>query len=289
LIEGATIKIGVGLSVEWLADLTGLQEAAVALDRDGFDYVTTGGHLLTARPGRYESRLQARYALPYRDPFVLFSNLAGMTHRLSFRTAILILPMLPTALVAKQAADLSLLTGGRFQLGIGISWQEAEFRALGQAMRNRGQRLEEQIALLRMLWSEPLVTFKGRYHEIDDLGLGQLPDEPIPIWIGCGPEPHLLARAARLAEGWMPVNGVPTAEAVGMLQEYAVDAGRSSGVEVAGRVPVQEDDRTTLAEAARQIEAGATQITLTIAPNALIARAVPELIRVRQLFEDGTE
>jgi alkanesulfonate monooxygenase SsuD/methylene tetrahydromethanopterin reductase-like flavin-dependent oxidoreductase (luciferase family) len=147
-------------------------------------------------------------------------------------------------------------------------------------MTDRGQRLEEQTAVLRMLWIEPQVKFKGRYHDIDDLGLGQLPVAPIQIWMRCGPKPHLLARAARLAEGWMPVDGVPTPEAVRILQEHALREGRSNGVEGAGRVTVQKNDSRTMAEAARQTESGATQISLTAPSDMVIDDAVSELIRV---------
>jgi probable F420-dependent oxidoreductase len=277
-----TIQVGVALNIDWLTDLPRLREAVVSLDEGGVDFVTIGGHLLTARAGRYEARPEVRYARPYRDPFVLFSNLAVLTHHISFRTAILILPMLPTALVAKQAADLSLLTGGRFQLGVGISWQDAEYRALGQEMRDRGPKLEEQITVLRMLWTEPMVKFKGRYHEIDDLGLGQLPEAPIPVWIGSGSEPSLLARAARLADGWMPVDGVPTAPAVRTLQQEAAAAGRSSVVGVSARVEVHENDEVTMTEVARRIESGATEIIIGARANLPMGHAVPELLRVRE-------
>jgi alkanesulfonate monooxygenase SsuD/methylene tetrahydromethanopterin reductase-like flavin-dependent oxidoreductase (luciferase family) len=202
------MDLGTSFSFDWLTDLGALRDAAQALDEGGVDYVTTAGHVLTTRAERYPERPMVTYALPYRDPFVLFADLAARTRRLRFRTGIVILPLLPTALVAKQAADLSLISDGRFELGVGISWQEAEYRALGQDVHTRGARMVEQIEVLRLLWASPTVTYRGRFHTLDDIGIGQLPDAPIPIWIGCGDRPDLLERAGGIADGWLPL-GAP--------------------------------------------------------------------------------
>jgi len=281
------MQIGARLSLDWLADIALVRKAAIELDEAGFDYLTIGGHLLTARPGRYPDMRPDVYSLPYRDPFVLFSHLAAVTRRIAFRPAILILPMLPTALVAKQAADLSLVSAGRFQLGVGISWQEVEYRALGQQMRDRGRKLEEQIHVLRLLWSEPVVTFKGRYHDLDDIGIGQLPDQPIRIWIGSAPEPRLLRRVAELADGWIPSAGVSSPDAVRQLQAFARDAGRHSDVAVTGRVVVEPTFDHAEAEARRQIEAGATEITLSAPERWSIAEGVSALIAARPRVDDA--
>jgi probable F420-dependent oxidoreductase len=271
------------LNIEWLGDLVGLRRAAVAFDQAGYDFVTIGGHLLTAPAGRYPDRHPSVYALPYRDPFVLFSALGAVTERLAFRTAVLILPMLPTALVAKQAADLSLMTGGRLELGVGISWQEAEYRALGQAMAHRGPKLEEQITVLRLLWSQPSVTFQGRFHDLDDIGLGQRPEVPVPIWIGCAPQPALLDRVARLADGWIPSEPLRSPEAARTVRERAAAHGRNGAVAVAGRVVVQDPARA-VAEAADQRQAGATEIIVSAPAGAPIDDAVAALARLRPLL-----
>jgi alkanesulfonate monooxygenase SsuD/methylene tetrahydromethanopterin reductase-like flavin-dependent oxidoreductase (luciferase family) len=134
------------------------REFATALDEAGFDFVTTSGHVLSAEPDRYEDRPNALYVGPFRDPMVLFSHMAAATERLHFRTSILILPAFPVALVARQAAELQELSGGRFELGVGISWHEAEYRALGQDLHTRGRRMEEQIELLRRFWSSSKVA-----------------------------------------------------------------------------------------------------------------------------------
>src|SRR5215510_904898 len=170
------MELGTTFAMNWLSDVALLRELARELDDGGIDFVSHGGHLLTARAERYPERPLPTYALAYRDPFVLYSNLAAITERLRFRPAVLILPMFPTVLVAKQAADLSILSSGRFDLGVGLSWQEAEFVALGAKLHNRGRRMDEQIELLRRLWTEPFVSFDGKYHHVDDLGIGQLPD-----------------------------------------------------------------------------------------------------------------
>src|SRR5205085_2158167 len=111
-----------------------------------------------------------------------------------------ILPLYPTAIVAKQTAELQLLSGGRFQLGVGISWNEAEYAAVGADFSNRGVRMSEQIAVLRKLWSEPYVTFTGKWHTLDNVGLNRPVNPPIPIWMGAGTDARALRRVAQLAD-----------------------------------------------------------------------------------------
>ena len=153
----------------------------------------------------------------FHEPFVLFGYLAASTARLRLATAVIVLPQRQTALVAKQAAEVDVLSGGRLILGVGIGWNEVEYEALGMSFTNRGKRIEEQIALLRALWTQEVVDFKSRWHRIDRAGLNPLPvQRPIPIWMGGGwdrqrrtiVEPAL-RRIARLADGWfthLPAN-----------------------------------------------------------------------------------
>ena len=151
-------------------------------------------------------------------------------------SAILILPALPTGLVAKQAAELALVSGGRFDLGVGVSWNAAEYRALGQEMRARGAKLEEQVTLLRRLWSEPYVTFKGRFHDFDAIGLARPAAATISIWFGTGTDEAVLRRVARLADGWMTIGDfLPH---VPRFQAYLRDAGRDpTGFPIRGITP----------------------------------------------------
>src|SRR5262249_52891598 len=137
---------------------------------------------------------------PFHDPFVLFAYLAGRTERLAFVTGVLVLPQRQTALVAKQAADLALLSGDRFRLGVGVGWNPVEYTGLGQDFATRGLRLDEQIGLLRRLWGEPVVSFEGRFDAIDRAGTVPRPRRLIPIWLGGWVE-AALRRAARLGDG----------------------------------------------------------------------------------------
>ena len=119
---------------------------------------------------------------------VLFGYLSGITQRLEFVTGILILPQRQTVLVAKQAAAVDVLSNGRLRLGVGVGWNDVEYEALGQDFGNRGRRSEEQIEVMRALWTQEIVNFEGRWHKITDAGINPLPvQRPIPIWIGGGP------------------------------------------------------------------------------------------------------
>jgi probable F420-dependent oxidoreductase len=165
------------------------------------------------------------------EPFVLFSYLAGVTTRLRFVTGVIILPQRQTALVAKQAATLDVLSGGRLRVGVGLGWNAVEYTALNEDFHTRGRRLEEQVAVLRRLWTDPLVTFDGRWDHVPDAGLNPLPvQRPIPIWLGGSAEAGL-RRAARLADGWLTNTRSPAdlqAELV-KLDGYLAEAGRRRG------------------------------------------------------------
>src|SRR6266852_7355416 len=178
------MKYGAGLPLTAAGDNGALRDFVQALDGGGFDLLSVAGHVLSVPAERFTDRPVPTYAGPFHDPFVLFGYLAAITQRLHFRPSILILPLYPTAIVAKQAAELQFLSNGRFELGVGISWNTAEYRALGQDFSSRGRRVEEQIELLKKLWSEPYVSFEGRWHALDGVGLNRLPASAIPIWIG---------------------------------------------------------------------------------------------------------
>jgi probable F420-dependent oxidoreductase len=273
------VKIGAALTLTWLSDLAAARDAVIRLDEAGFDHVGVGGHVLTAEEGRYPGRPAATYALAYRDPFSFFSSLAPVTSRIRFRTSILILPMLPTALVAKQAADLATLSNGRFDLGVGVSWQQAEYRALGESLRGRARRLEEQVEVLRLLWTQQLVSFEGEFHQLDALGLGQLPP-PIPVWFGCSPDERPLRRAGRLADGWLPLPPGPTSESVTRLRGYSEAAGRDPhAIEIAGRITADED---VIGEAEARIAAGATELTLAAPPTLPLNEGLDAILKAGQ-------
>src|SRR5207342_3061716 len=167
-----------------------------------YDHVLGAVHAGRTRPltGPYTERD------PFHDPFVMFAFLAGQTERIGFATGILILPQRQTALVARQAADVDLLSGGRLRLGVGVGWSPVEYEALGQDFRTRGARQEEQIELLRRLFTEPVVDFSGRFDRVDRAALLPKPARPIPIWLG-GSSEAAYDRAARLADGFIFFGG----------------------------------------------------------------------------------
>jgi alkanesulfonate monooxygenase SsuD/methylene tetrahydromethanopterin reductase-like flavin-dependent oxidoreductase (luciferase family) len=159
------------------ADPATVREYAQTMERFGYDFLEAPDHVLgvnTASRPDWEAGRNTSSDL-FHDPFVLFGFLAGCTTRLGFSTGVLILPQRQTALVAKQAASLDVLCGGRFRLGIGVGWNEAEFIALNENFHNRGRRSEEQVQVMQKLWAEPHVTFKGRWHTIEDAGINPLP------------------------------------------------------------------------------------------------------------------
>jgi probable F420-dependent oxidoreductase len=199
------MKIGVIFpQTEFKPDPVAVRDYAQAVEGLGFTHMHAYDHVLGANPDRPGGWTGSyTYLDPFFEPFVLFSYLAGLTHKIEFATGILILPQRQTALVAKQAATLDVLSNGRFRLGVGIGWNEVEYIALGENFHNRGKRMEEQVALLRMLWTQPLVNFSGRWHKILDAGINPLPvQRPIPIWFG-GADERAIQRMARIGDGWM--------------------------------------------------------------------------------------
>ncbi|HJR04626.1 MAG TPA: LLM class F420-dependent oxidoreductase [Methylomirabilota bacterium] len=153
------------------------------------------------RPGGWDSPYTYRHA--FHEPFVLFAFCAAVTRRIELATGVLVLPQRQTALVAKQAAAVDVLSRGRLRLGIGVGWNPVEFEALGEDIKTRGLRVEEQLDVMRRLWTEELVTYQGRWHRVPDGGLNPLPvQRPIPVWMG-GESDAVLRRAARLADGWI--------------------------------------------------------------------------------------
>jgi probable F420-dependent oxidoreductase len=181
-----------------------IRDFAQAVEELGFNHLVSYDHVLGAvREGRGRP-LTGPYDEhdSFHEPFVLFGFLAGLTSTLEFMTGILILPQRQTALVAKQVAEISLLSHGRIRLGVGTGWNHVEYESLGQEFDSRGPRLTEQISLLRELWGKPLVDFNGEFDRIDRAGLQPLPEQQIPIWCG-GSTPPALRRAAAHGDGFI--------------------------------------------------------------------------------------
>jgi probable F420-dependent oxidoreductase len=211
-------------------DIQAIKDYAQTAEALGYDYLLVYDHVLGAHPHR-EPKLTGPYTYehPFHEPMVFFGFLAAITTQLELVTGILILPQRQTALVAKQTAEVDVLSGGRLRLGIGIGWNYVEYDALGEKFQTRGRRAEEQIEVLRKLWTQPLVTYKTAHHVIDNAGLNPLPiQRPIPIWFGGAAEP-VLKRAARLGDGWMPAGRPPDDQVKAYIEQlhgYLEEAGR---------------------------------------------------------------
>ena len=200
------MNIGVVLPQTEIGNDPGAIKAyAEAVEGMGFTHILVFDHVLGAnpeRPGGWKGPYTYRHA--FHEPFVLFGFLAAATRKVEMVSGIIILPQRQTALVAKQAAAVDVLSGGRLRLGVAVGWNPVEFEALGEDFKTRGARIEEQIEVMRALWTEELVTFTGKYHRIPDAGINPLPvQRPIPIWMG-GESEVVQQRMARVADGWMP-------------------------------------------------------------------------------------
>src|SRR3712207_5049701 len=187
------------------ADPVAIRDYAQAVEGMGYDHILIYDHVLGA-----DTASRPNWRGPYtaqslfHEPFVLYGYFAAVTERVELVTDVIILPQRQTALVAKQAAEIDVLSGGRLRLGVGIGWNEVEYEALGESFRNRGARSEEQIEVLRLLWTQEVVDFQGRWHTITAAGINPLPvRRPIPLWIGGTAEP-VLRRIGRLGDGWFP-------------------------------------------------------------------------------------
>ncbi len=233
---------------EYSNDPSAIKDYAQAAEELGYTHVLAYDHVLGAnpdRPGGWNGPYT--YRTSFQEPLMLFSFMAGVTQKLGFLPGIIILPQRQTALVAKQAATLDVLCQGRLRFGVGLGWNEVEYEALNENFKNRGKRLEEQLRLLRLLWTEPLVNFRGEWHTIPDAGINPLPiQRPIPIWFG-GHAEQMLRRAARLGEGWLPNFRYPAdaLPVIDKLRRYLQEAGReNSDFGIEARIPYGEGVKT---------------------------------------------
>lgn len=252
---------------EYPTDPAAVRDYAQAAEALGYSHVLAYDHILGAnpdRPGGWSGPYTFRD--PFMEPFLLFTWMAAVAPRLGFITGILILPQRETTLVAKQAAVLDVLCGGRLRLGVGTGWNEVEYAAAGYDFHTRGKRQEEQVEVLKLLWTQPLVTFKGRWHDIPDAGLNPLPvQRPIPVWFG-GHADAVLRRVARLGDGWLP--GFRTAEAAAAhldtLDRYLAEHDRSrADIGIEPRLHWGNGDLDALGRALEGWRAaGATHISL---------------------------
>ena len=255
-------------------DPVAIRDYVQAAEDLGYSHLIAYDHVLGADT-RFHEGWSGGYALNdmFHEPLVVLGYMAAITKTLELVTAILILGQRQTALVAKQAAEVDVLSGGRLRLGVGIGWNHVEYEALGQNFHNRGRRTEEQIPLLRALWTQEVVNFKGSWNHVTDAGINPLPvQRPIPIWMGAGgrlspvPPERVLRRVARLADGWFPQFSPDEAgrETITRVREYAREEGRDpSVIGMEARINIADGNPEFWVERAKAWEElGATHISV---------------------------
>jgi probable F420-dependent oxidoreductase len=248
------------------AAVEGVRAYGLRVEELGFEHVLAYDHVLGADPDVHRP-WNGPYNVhtTFHEPFVLFGYFAAITS-LELVTGIIILPQRQTALVAKQAAEVDLLTNGKFRLGVGIGWNPVEYEALGKDFTNRGVRMDEQVALLRRLWTEASVTHDGAFERVTGAGIAPLPvQRPIPIWFGAQSR-RAYQRVGRLADGWFPQvpPGPKLEEARAIIEQAARDAGRDpSTLGMEGRVSWTDGGVEKLVDhVGRWRDAGATHVAI---------------------------
>src|SRR5215470_8254511 len=292
--KGAVVmQIGVVFpQTEIGADPVAVCDYVQAAENLGYAHLLVYDHVLGADAQRHAGWSGGYTAKDmFHEPFVALGYMAALTQRLELGTAVLVLGQRQTVLVAKQAAALDVLSGGRLRLGIGIGWNPVEYEALGENFQNRGRRCEEQVEVMRKLWTQELVSFEGKWHKITDAGLNPLPiQQPIPIWFG-GTDDRALRRLARLGDGWFPqLRPDETCQAaIAKVHSYAREAGRdpmSIGVE--GRLPISQGSAEAwVKEIAQWKKLGATHLTVNTMKAGL--RTPADHIDAIRRFKEATE
>ena len=279
------MKIGVVFpQTEIGSDPAVINEYTRTAEQLGFRHVLAYDHVIGADPtGRPGWRPPYTHLDPFHEPLALFCYLAGVTTTLELVTGVIILPQRQTVLVAKQAATVDVLTGGRLRFGVGLGWNPVEYEALGEDFKTRGARCEEQVDVLRKLWTAELVTYTGRWHKIVDAGINPLPvQRPIPIWFG-GTDDRALRRLAKLGDGWFPLLG-PDEKCRAMIEtirQYAREAGRDpDAIGIEGRISYgQGTPEAWLKDIEAWRKLGATHVSLNTMKAGLKPSAHIEAIR----------
>ena len=250
------------------ADPAAVRDYAQAAEDLGYDHLLVYDHVLGVDAPKHPG-----FAGPYNhthmfhEPFVLFGYLAGFTKKIEMVTGILILGQRQTALVAKQAAEADVLTGGRLRLGVGIGWNAVEYEALGENFQDRARRFTEQVELMRALWTQEVVNFEGKYHRVTHAGINPLPvQRPIPVWLG-GYSDQVLRRTARIGDGLIPQFAPDEVgrERIARMREYATEIGRDPmSIGIDGFVYLDNPFNADQAQKAAQAWAdlGATHISV---------------------------
>ena len=275
------------------ADPGAIKAFAQGAESLGATHMLLYDHVLGAdpnRPGGWKNRPYDK-DVRFHEPFTTFAFIAAVTTKIDMMTAVLILPQRQTALVAKQAAEVAILSEGRFRLGIGTGWNQIEYEALNENFKNRGKRQAEQVELLRNLWREDSLTYAGKFHTVTAASINPRPPRSIPIWFGGG-APALLERCAKLGDGWIPISG-PTPEAketIDVLKKHRAAAGLQwSGFGIQAQAQFRGGDpERWRGHAGKWRELGATHIAVAthnaglVGVDAHLRAAASYLTAVRQ-------
>lgn len=258
------MKIGVIYpQTELNGDPAAVRAIGMATEELGFHHLLAYDHVLGATHDR-EPKLMGPYTEdhPFHDPLVMFGYLAALTQRIELMTGVLILPQRQTALVARQAADVDLLSGGRLTLGVGLGWNYVEYEALGEDFSTRGKRMAEQVPLLRTLWSEKIVDFTGDFDRIDRAALNPRPARRIPVWMG-GFADVALKRGARMADGFIFAHGAADAfDQIVRMKQFLADAGRDAGFGLQCNMISAKTPEAVIETAMRWRDVGGTQASV---------------------------
>lgn len=260
------MKIGaVFPQLEIGSDPNVVRDWATTVEQAGYKHVLAYDHVLGADPANRPGWTGYTDKSLFHEVFVLFGYLAAITTELELVTGVLVLPQRQTALVAKQAIEVDVLSGGRLRLGVGIGWNKVEYDALGVPFERRGARLTQQVELLRKLWADPVITYDGDFDRVEEAGLNPLPGRQIPIWFG-GNADAVLRRTGRIGDGWMPQSAPDDGarRQLAMMRQAAEAAGRdpqSIGIEARLTLAaVPEQDRRAFVDGWREL--GATHISV---------------------------
>jgi probable F420-dependent oxidoreductase len=252
-------------------DPAAIRDFVQAADALGYSHIHIYDHVLGGDPSEVEP---GRYSVlsPFHEPLVLGGFIAAATSRIGIVTGVLVLPQRQAALVAKQAAEVDILSGGRLVLGVGTGWNQLEYEALGTDFASRGARLEEQVGVLRRLWTGDRVRFVGRFHNLNGAGINPRPIRSIPVWFG-GEAERVLDRAARIGDGWFPLSA-PTdelASTIERLHKGLVEVGRNPAeFAICGYANYENGDADRWhRQRQRWGQAGATHISLRTTPPVL--------------------
>lgn len=262
-------------------DPVAIRDWAQAAEDLGFDYIETFDHVLGAQhSGRDPELPPVLYdeTDAFHEPLVLFGFLAAVTSRIELATGILILPQRQAALVAKQAAQVQILSAGRFRLAVGSGWNYVEYEALGVPWERRGARLEEQVEVIRRLLRDPVVDFHGEFHDITRAGLEPRPDQEVPIWFG-GAAPAAIDRAARIGDGYFaPGSGDERLAELSMLQERLAAADRPvEGFPVQGALDYAQGPDAWIPEAEAWAAVGGTHFSVRALDSVVRLYGLPTL------------